>query len=227
MTKYPFLIGAVLLLLFSCSKMNDLHRKYLENGEIIYLSKLSTITAMPGKNRVRFKYVNVDPRVRKVILYWNTRADSVILDIPENRLRDTLYYDLDGLEEDSYVFEAITSDAVFRYRSMAGETSARAYGEQFQNSLQQRAISLKELSTSNNRLSLKFYLPPRYTLFSEFRFTDVAGASRSVTVPALVSDTVFQQVKGPVLYRTAFLPETNCIDTFYTGLSPLNPDIRP
>ncbi|SDD83852.1 DUF4998 domain-containing protein [Niabella drilacis] len=228
MTKYPFLVYAgLLLLLWSCSKMNDLHKKYLENGEIIYLNKLSALSSMPGKNRVRLQYVNKDPKVKKVILYWNTRADSVVLDMPENRLGDTLYHDLTGLSEDSYVFETVTSDAALIYRSMAGETAARAYGEQFQNSLQQQAISLKEWSQSKNSLSLKFYLAPRYALFSEFRFTDVSGATKSVRVPYTVSDSVFQGVGGEITYRTAFLPEAGCIDTFYTNFTQLNPVIKP
>lgn len=218
---FILIITALQFFLVSCSKMNDLHKKYLDEGETIYLNKLKSFSSLAGKNRVRFTYVNVDPKVSKIILYWNTRADSILIDIPENTLNDTLSYDLTGLAENAYVFEAVTTDKEFRYFSMPVEASARSYGMQFQNSLRQRLINLQGTAISNNNLTLKLYLAPRYTIFTEFQFTGVSEESKIARVPGRTIDTLIRDVKKPVFYRTAFLPESNCVDTFYTSLEQL------
>ena len=52
----------VLMFVFSglttmaCSDMNDLHDKYLEQGETIYLAKFDSVKLYPGRYRARVDY---------------------------------------------------------------------------------------------------------------------------------------------------------------------------
>jgi len=55
-TIHPlFLLVLLLILVSSCSKMNDMHQMYLDEGEILYAAKLDSVASNPGKDRIEFE----------------------------------------------------------------------------------------------------------------------------------------------------------------------------
>jgi len=228
--RYFILLINIVIVLFasiSCSKMNDLHDQYLKRGETIYVGRLDTAFMQAGRNRVLLHYVNGDPKVAKVKVYWRSRTDSVILDIPENSLEDTIHAFIDNLSEDGYTFELITTDKNLNYPSMPYEINANVYGDRFAASLQDRSLGLKEFVPSLGKLSLRWFRAPQYAIGNEVRYEEKAsGTAKTAVIPHSVSDTTLTNVGGEVFYRTAFLPESGAIDTFFTKFRPVEPIIN-
>src|SRR5690554_2206975 len=67
--------------LSSCSKMNDLHDEYLKRGEQIYVGQPDSAKIFPGNERALLRYWTSDPKASKLLVYWNARQDSLLLDI--------------------------------------------------------------------------------------------------------------------------------------------------
>lgn len=95
---YLSIVSVVLALVTgSCSKMNDLHEKYLEKGERIYISKIDTMLVHPGKNRVKLRYLVSDPRVKSIVFSWTPDKDSIIKDIRTISPNDSLEVVIGGI----------------------------------------------------------------------------------------------------------------------------------
>lgn len=225
--NYRSLMAIFLLLgaagITACSKMNDLHDKYLREGETIYVSRLDAVNVRAGQNRVLFRYVNKDPKVARLLVYWRSRQDSAMLDLPPGT-GDTLSVVVGNLPEDNYNFELITMTKESRYPSVPYEVSGNVYGDRFQATLQDRAVSRKELVEENSRLTVKWVRAPQYAVLTEVSYTDLGGNAVVKKVPVTDTMSVIEGVaSGDVQYRTLFLPEPNAIDTFATSFRPLEP----
>ena len=100
---------AVVALLSSCSKMNDLHQQYLDNGEKVYAAKVDSVTAFIGVDSQVLDIYLPSQRVAKGLITWNLGADSLEFDIPENGNLKTVT--ITGLSEGNYTYEIYTYDA--------------------------------------------------------------------------------------------------------------------
>ena len=105
--------GALLALTLavSCDNMNDVHQKYIDAGERVYLGKTDSLTAFSEIGQVKLVwYVNADPNIENTVIYWNTRRDSVIH--PFVRTWDGIQKDsaIIELEEGEYLFELVNTN---------------------------------------------------------------------------------------------------------------------
>ena len=76
-------IGCLALMAFitqSCSKMNDLHDPYLNEGEIIYAAKVDSVAPGAGNKRIQLQMFVISQRIETMRIYWNDYKDS--LDVP-------------------------------------------------------------------------------------------------------------------------------------------------
>lgn len=130
------------LLFFACDDVNTIHQEYYDRGEGIYTGSVDSLKYQVGYEKVRFNWeINADPRIAEVLIYWDERADSVVLEV--NRTEDVrlpMSYLLDEIAEDSYVFEFLTTDGMGHY-SLSTEISVEVLGESYASSLRSRAIS--------------------------------------------------------------------------------------
>ncbi|MGL6179671.1 MAG: DUF4998 domain-containing protein, partial [Tannerellaceae bacterium] len=102
-------LAATLLLLaanYSCSDMNDLHLKYLEEGEIIYAAKVDSVSPGPGNERLLLEIFVTSQRVDFVRAYWNSYQDS--LDIPIGNKTGVFNTILKDMPESEYLFQLIS-----------------------------------------------------------------------------------------------------------------------
>ena len=66
----------------SCDDFMDVHKEYIEDGEIIYAPKPDTIGFIAGKNRILFNCRTYNtPNVRSIDVYWNDGLDSLIVPV--------------------------------------------------------------------------------------------------------------------------------------------------
>src|SRR5690606_18184802 len=79
--------------------------------------------------------INADPRISRTIVYWNQRADSIIIDVNRTQGGRTPFsYDLENLSEGTYTFEFITRDDQ-GHLSMPTELAVAVFGDFYIESL--------------------------------------------------------------------------------------------
>ena len=130
------------LLFFACDDVNTIHQEYYDRGEGIYTGSVDSLKFQVGYEKVRFNWeINADPRIAEILIYWDERADSVVLEV--NRTEDArlqMSYLMEEIAEDSYVFEFLTTDGMGHY-SLSTEIAVEVLGESYISSLRGRAIS--------------------------------------------------------------------------------------
>lgn len=226
--KYLSLVLISLCIVFGCSKMNDKHDFYLQDGEIIYLGRVDSVKVLPGKNRFLLRYWITDQRAKELKIYWNQMRDSLIVPIPAHHPSDSIDVLIGDKEniipEGNYTFQLVSSDGG-NLRSIIFERLGNVYGEQFSSTLSDRFIKSIEYDSGKQEVNINWGEPSssreigiEITYFSE----ETKNVVR-LTTEQIGSRTVLDNVnveKG-VTYRTMFLPEPMAIDTFFTAPVPI------
>lgn len=212
--KYSICLTAViyLLMLFSavgCDDINSIHQKYYDRGEDIYTGVVDSIMAYPGYERVRFEWeVNSDPRIAKTVIFWNDRADSVVIDV--NRTQNGILkmsYELNNIPEGSYIFEFITRDNDKTF-SLAKEATVIIYGEEYTSTLRNRSISSVDMQADGSIKITWDNIASNEIQFATVEYT-VNGEIETTRVENDETETVINGPKtGEDIYvSTSFKPE--------------------
>ena len=94
--KFNKVCFALLMLLAiasqSCTDMNDLTDKYLDEGEIVYAAKVDSVGVRAGENRIQLDIYVKAQRVENLRVYWNNYEDSVDVEIGGKTGVDFLQY---------------------------------------------------------------------------------------------------------------------------------------
>jgi hypothetical protein len=221
--KLPHLCIVLFVFLTSCSKMNDSIDKYLRNGETLYVGKPDSAMVFAGKERVKLRYWSSDPKAVKLVVYWQSRTDSIVVDIPIHLAKDSVDVIIPNLPEYNYSFELVTTNKDFENRSVPLQISGSSYGDKFQSSLLNRTMAYSRLYHPTY-LEIKWNGAVEKSVGSELLYVNTDGNNVTRFVPVTDSETVLTDLVGGVNYRTLFLPETSAIDTFYTALTPVSID---
>ena len=208
--------------LASCSKMNDLHDIYLRRGETIYVGKPDSVMIFAGKKRVKLRYWQSDSKATKLVIYWLSRTDSILFDIPYHLPKDSVEVIIPNLPEYSYTFDLVTMNKDLGNRSVALHSSGNTYGDNFQSILTNRGIKYT-IDTSLNILTINWVGAVEKGIGTEVVYATTVGDKVTKFVPMSEKSTVIDNWIGEVKYRTVFLPEPTAIDTFYTVLKAVNP----
>lgn len=130
------------LFLIQCNDGDELYKRYIDEGEKIYLGKTDSLVALSGIGRIKLKwYVNADPKIEETVIYWNMRQDSVVKSFhrtEQGKQADSLF--IEDLLEGIYTFELINRNKS-GYRSLASSVQGEVYGETFISGLKNRIIS--------------------------------------------------------------------------------------
>ncbi|WP_090970113.1 DUF4998 domain-containing protein [Parapedobacter composti] len=212
----------------ACSKMDE-YKKYVADGEISYTGKLDSLKIYSGRNRVLVQGVlRSDPKVKECRIYWNGRNDSVSVPITRTQSVDTLRVLIENMEENVHNFEVVTFDDVGN-KSITVFGTGIVYGARFQNSLLNRPINFYELFAGDLSLTLNY---GRMDLTSgafatEIQYEDQQGLSHEYMLSIDENDLILEnyQVGSSFRYRTKFLPDTLCLDTFYTAFTEIAPNV--
>lgn len=201
-----------LLMLFSavgCDDINSIHQKYYDRGEDIYTGVVDSIKAYPGYERVQFEWeINSDPRITKTVIYWNTRADSVVIDV--NRTQNGILqmsHELNNIPEGSYIFEFITRDNDKTY-SLAKEATVVIYGEEYTSTLRNRGVSSINMQPDGSVKITWDNIASNEIQFATVEYI-VNGETKTVQVENDETETIINGPKtGEDIYvTTSFKPE--------------------
>lgn len=222
MKKHIYIILGlfIFMLNFSCSDMNDLHDPWMKNGETTYVGRVDSIHAYSGRERILISYWITDPRVKELVIYWNQKADSVIVPVPVHQPADSLEVMIgDGdkkIEEGDYTFFFYSHDDR-GHRSVKYEALLNVYGDRFQATLNNRSI--KKVTRADNKLTLEWGgSNSNNEIGIEILYTDIDGTSKKLFVETdlLTQPTVIEDIDltKEIIYRTMFKPNPQALDTF-------------
>lgn len=196
--------------------MNDLHDVYLKRGEKIYVGKVDSAYIFPGKERVKLRYWPSDPRATKMIIYWQSRSDSMILDIAPELVGDSSDVILTSLPEYDHIFEVVTMNNEFRNKSIPYTVTGSVYGDRYQGVTANRSIKELYQDTLSGNWTIRWLGKVETGIGSEIVYNTVDGEQMEVYAPMSEKVVVLENLKSDLRYRTLFLPEPDAIDTFYT-----------
>ncbi len=208
------------IVLASCSKMDGTYKDFIKDGEIRYGQKPDTLGIRPGHHRVEAWIAAKWRGISKFEVFWNNRADSVVVPIKGPLDSDTLRVTIDNLEEGSYTFEFFTYDREGN-RSLVVDTIGYVYADEYNGSLLNRLIN--RATIGQNVRIIWYNQSNEEAIMSEVRYKRPDGTSHLIKVkPSDIRTVINEEILEESLeYRTVFVPHPSAIDTFYTDYMPI------
>ncbi len=207
-----------LLLAFSACLPNDgEYGDYLDKAEAIYPGRPDSVIVMRGYNRAQIDLLmSTDPRVVKVRLYWNSRRDSLDVQVSKDEIAKRKIIDLPFIPEGVYTFELVTFDGTGN-RSVVSEITGQILGPNYVKGLTNRVV--KSRISVLGSPAIVWYTESDTTsvmVGTEVAYKKNTGDSMTVFTKRLRDTTVLTNAipGGKFILRTAYLPK-NGIDTFY------------
>jgi hypothetical protein len=192
--------------------MNDLHQKYLDEGEIIYAAKVDSVAPGAGKGRIQFEMFIRAQRIETVRIFWNDYADSV--DVQVGNQTGAMKKLIENMAEKGYIFQFVSFDK-YGHKSLPFEVTGSVYGDRFQSILSNRVINSKT-TLVGGEITITWGGAVDKGIRCDLVYTNVTGAQITRKVPMSEATTVLSDLATDLKYRTLFLPEATAIDTFYT-----------
>lgn len=214
----------LLIILSSCSKIDDYKTKYTVGGQIVYPGKMDSVKVFSGKNRVKITGLfTSDPKIIKYRVFWNSRQDSLEVPIKRTTGVDTASVFISNLTEGLMSFEIRTYDAA-GHASIPVNISAPVYGALYQSSLSNRGIKKTALEL-NGSVTIKWSDVNADAGMQnlEIMYFDKNTIMHDTVVVSSPTDMAtslpnFQQ-GSYFSYNSSFLPTPTAIDTFFVAYS--------
>ncbi|WP_188347404.1 DUF4998 domain-containing protein [Sphingobacterium cavernae] len=206
----------------------DDYKKYIEDQPVLnYTGKVDSVKVFSGQNRVLIQGLLVsDPKIKEARIYWDGRRDSIVVPINRTFGVDTLKAAINNLEDRVYNFEIVTFDDQGN-KSVKVYAFGRSYGQNYLLSLINRPIAVNSLKTYDNTFSATFSNVDRTLgiFATEVKYTDLNGTEKSKRLGIDENALSLTNVKigEKMSYRSLYLPDTLCLDTFYTAFTEFKP----
>lgn len=213
--KIIVILALALSIFVSCGEMNDLHQKYLDAGEVVYIGLPDSVEVSNGYERIQLEWqVNADPKVSSCIIYWNERKDSLTLPIESSKPAVII-----PLEQGNYNFELIHK-ADDGTASLTTTTFGISYGADYQATLSARPLDVSpfEDSTVINWGNTEGCIGVNLT------YETKEGGSNTISAGADVAQTVLYDspLGGEFTYESLYLPEEGALDTIPSDPTTMN-----
>ncbi|MBO9674083.1 MAG: DUF5013 domain-containing protein [Sphingobacteriaceae bacterium] len=205
----------------ACTKQDDF-KKFVAGGEISYTGKLDSVKMYSGDSRVVLKGLFLaDPKVVSCKVFWNNKKDSIVIPVVKKNIVDTLNYSIPISTEGLQNFTIYTYDKAGN-KSIPVYANARSYGDRYKASLSNRGISTAVKGTDGNATIQWLGMDKLTGVFTtELQYTNSSNTLVTVRTPIDSTKTILKNYKSgsTFKYRTLFLPDTNCVDTFKVAYS--------
>ncbi|MFC4677113.1 DUF4998 domain-containing protein [Dysgonomonas termitidis] len=197
--------------LTSCSDMDD-YLKYVDSVPT-YTGIVDSVNFRSGDERVVFTgLLTSDPKIRKVKVYWNSRKDSLMLDINRTSGVDTLFYPI-ALPEGRYNFEVISYDDK-GIPSITIKKTGISYGAEYKAGLYNRAV--KDIEMKGDSAVIRWYNGDETSPFVKINYEDINGDIHTLKALTADEETVLKNYKSMsvINLQAYYLPNISAIDTF-------------
>lgn len=223
MKKFIYLYGiaiTLLVMMSSCNHdVNDLHEKWMQDGELNYVGKIDSLTALGGNKRIEFQTYLSDQRVKFLNITWSELGVDTLkrVPVPEHEIDEMFSIILDesdGIKEKEYTFEFVSDDDKGT-QSIPFTTIGKVYGPKYQESLKNRLVTGFE--EKDNGIYLKFSA----ALNSDDQGIELTynNGTKNQTLtytPEDLKERIFLEspdFSSPITYFTLYKP-ANSLDTF-------------
>ncbi len=215
--KKVLLFFPVLLVLIhlACNKMDSTYVDFLKDGPITYSQKVDSARVFSGRKRVLITWAAIrDPRVSKIKIFWDSRAQSK--EIPVTSVIDTSVL-IDGLTEGNIFFEFYTYDEAGN-SSVRTEAAGAVYDTLYDRGLILRDASSVTRSGASVEVSFKSMLGVDAYYSQEITYTSsVSNQSKTIMIPASQSSVTLADFSGSgFTHRSVYLPQLLSPDRFYS-----------
>ena len=217
--KWYTVIVMLAIICVYCTEHDD-YRKFMPDGENIYLQKPDSLKAFSGKNRILLEWVTIDPRVSSAKIYYEQsgihRDTTVLIETPQVRNNDTIRVIMANLEEAIHTFRIVAHDD-FGNESIEVETSEMSYGQAYERTRINRIVR-QAAYTLDDVLTIDWYDGETTEIGVNLFYTDRDGNEKERFVPRTelfteVDDFDFDE---PLFFNTMYKPVPTTIDTFYS-----------
>ena len=207
--------GTLAIAASSCDDLMETHQKYLEGGEIIYAPKPDTVYFESGHNRVKINYeISKAPNVRELKATWNNGQDERTFPIEPVGGNATGAFYIENLPEKSYSFEVTLIDS-YGHSSLPTAGFGRSYGDNYASTLVPLGVS--SLVGENGAVRISWLPSSVGFQYNEIVYSDPEGVERTLVTDGNNETVISGFQPGESLrYRSAYLPEENCADLFFT-----------
>jgi hypothetical protein len=220
MKKQKF--GIVLLLLslaltfVSCSKWDD-YKKYTSNGETSYTGRLDSAKIFSGRLRVKLRGIlPADPAIATCKVTWNSGMDSMIFTVAKGPGSE-VFERIIPVDEGIKNFVIQTFDAAGN-PSVKSTASGTSYGPRYESGLTSRPILTRDLTPNGDAVITWDNFDTTTGVKGTFAtYTTTSGSTETVFTSKEQSTTTLPNymLGSKFSYRTAFVPDSTCIDTLY------------
>ena len=211
--KKIILFGLVCIIVVTCTPMDENFKKFIENGPIVYLTRLDEqeLQVVGERNRINFRWpAQTDPRGKKARIYWSSRTEMFEQDI--NPLVPTSFF-VGPLNEGSYIFEIFIIDE-FGNASVPVTVSGFAYGDSYESYLIDWKIMRTEIIDNTKKVVFARPNDPNMTGM-EFEWRNRQNNLIETFVAATDSTIIHDCTALLFRHRTQYVPEGG-IDKFHT-----------
>lgn len=179
--KKDILILGWLLTFFACDKMSDLHREYIKDGEIFYLTSPDSTVFLADSYSVLLKlWMYNAPNVKTVNIYWENGKDSLIVPVSFHTGKDSVNIKITGLEEKTYTFTVYMADN-FGNRSIPVTGSCNVIGNIWLSSLPERTIGHVS-NFPSIPVIIYWNEAPGDVIYSEIEYENASGETKTLQV---------------------------------------------
>jgi hypothetical protein len=205
-------------MLSACDDFMDVHKEYLEGGEIMYAPKVASLEVRSGKNRAQMKcWLYNAVFVESLHISWNSGKNSLVVPVSLHSGLDSVEFIIPDLPENAYTFDVQTRDTRGVW-SLFSTGLGSAYGDIFQSNVSGRSVKSAIMDGTDG---VVVWNTADETLFTvETKYVTTAGDE--VIVRNGKSDSTVCKSVNPSVgfsHRSLYLPEPTAIDTFYTEWS--------
>lgn len=201
----------------SCRKMDTTYKDFIVPGGKTYPGKALNAVASGGDQRIKISWPRgVDPNLKRAAIFWNNKADSVVFDIPATG--DEISYILTNMQEKIYSFTIRTYDDKGNI-SVPVEVTGSVYGSNYQSSILNRFVASAQYGANKDVVINWGPADKASGLYAtEVIYTNNAGQQKKQWFNASQTRSVIADYKEDTDYkiRSAYLPDSLAIDTFYT-----------
>lgn len=187
---------------------------YLDEGERHYASKIDSLKALPGNERVLIQgLLMYGYDTRECLIRWTPGDGEAVVPIERTEPVQTFEYSISGLSDGYYTFEVTTFDADGT-PSLVQTVNARSYGSVYAETLRARGVEHSEQKDGQVVITLTGVLQDSYK--SVLVYPDKSGTMQRMEIAVTDLSVTLDdwQSEGTYWVETYYLPAENAVDTF-------------
>lgn len=217
------LIACLAMLLPACSKMNDLHDKYLKAGETIYLAKMDSLALHSGRHRILVEYWISDPKAKKCKVEWDLGEKSAIFDVEKTEGRDHPgSFIIEDLDETTVSFDFTLLTDKMEYPSLKTSAVVTVYGDRYVSTLM--GPTIKSIACANNKITLNLASHYENVVGYVFNYPSIDGGTttKRTDISSLKIELESAAPNGKVEYAAIYMPTEDSIDEYLTSFAQID-----